>query len=389
MNNYLHNRRRSVALIFLLILASHPAWGEGTAPASFEIDLNELKKTTESVKKQSPPKAKPPVAEPRQHGSAHKSATGAVATYTVKPGDNLFRILMRDFGMSNREAELLIPEIVRINGLASSTSLSTGKKLTIPLERRSASHHRIRKTAKPAPAAELPTEAAVEPSVEQKTEPVQPQIHETTEGTSAAASPAEASEENGSAPPTSPAAQTTGETASQQSDDFFSPISVKSVTGSSPDDITDGLLTAMMLSWEPDKVIDGKSTAAGAGDAFSVKVDRYLTYKGKRYVITVNSMDPFTYTMLRLVEAAEYKVIHLDGQSNFVELAANLLTQLGIPFAAGKYRFTPKAPESGKPREIDGFMVAFTDRPTRIFLTNTPLDPVTAESLASFTAEKL
>lgn len=390
MTHTLHHSTRSTALILLFILSSHPAWGEGATPANFEIDLNELKKTTDAVKKTPSPKVKPAARESKRHSSAHRSATAPVATYTVKPGDNLFKILMRDFGMSNREAELLIPEIVRANGLSSSTALSTGKKLTIPLERRPASHQHTRKAAKPVPTSNLPKEAAAETVPEQKPEQVQAHTDGSKTEKIAVTAPAEAAEQNISSVPSTPSdAQIVEDTEPETPDDFISTLSVKPVTGSSPDDIADGLLTAMMLPWEPDKVINGKSSASGDGETFSVKVDRCLTYKGKRYVITVNSLDPFTYTMLRLVEAAEYKVINLDGQSNFTELASNLLSQLGIPFTAGKYRFTPHTPESGSSREFDGVMVTFTDRPVSIFLTNTPLDPVAAENLSSFTAEKI
>ena len=190
-------------------------------------------------------------------------------------------------------------------------------------------------------------------------------------------------------PPPQSDALIVDQTELEPSDEIDSPVSVKSVTGSSPDEIADKLLASLVLPWEPDKVINGKSGTAGENGAFSVKVDRCLTYRGKRYVVTVNSLDPFTYTMLRLVETAEYKVIHLDGQSNFIQFTSNLLSQLGIPFTGGKYRFIPPTPGSAPTREIEGIMVAFPDRPTRIFLTSTPLDPVTAENLSSFDAEKL
>lgn len=293
---------------------------------------------------------------------------------------------MRDFGMSNREAELLIPEVVRMNGLASSTSLSTGKKLSIPLERHASSRHRTRHTTtRKTPSPEYSVEPVAVTAPEQAAEPVKNSELQDREKI-ATASPTEVSGQGPVATThTTTGAQAVDQAEPEPADEIDSPISVKSVTGASPDDVANSLLSSLMLPWEPDKVI----AATGENGAFSVKVDRCLTYRGKRYVVTVNSVDPFTYTMLRLVETAEYKVIHLDGQSNFIQFASNLLSQLGIPFTDGKYRFHPPTPGSAPTREIEGIMVAFPDRPTRIFLTKTPLDPVTAENLSLFEAEKI
>lgn len=384
MTNNLLYRNRSIALAILLLFASTPARGAEPASPSFEIDLNELKKAKESAKKLAPPQKSPAPAVSRQHSNAGKRVSGSVATYTVKQGDNLFKILMRDFGMSNREAELLIPEVVRINGLARSTSLTTGKQLSIPLERRPAPQHRAKKqiTAAAVRAEEPPAEQPVEPATGgSKTQPDKIDEHTLQSG-----QPPATPEPSASTVAEQTNAQAGAETPNDRLPGSSSPLTVKSVTGSTPDDIIDGLLNAMMLAWEPDKVINGKS---GDNETFSVKVDRCLTFRGKRYVITVNTMDPFNYTMLRLVESAEYRVIQLNGQSDFAGLASTLLAQLGIRGTAGKFRFTPTVSESGSPRDIDGIMVEFDDRPTRIFLTNTPLDPVTSENLSSFAVEEL
>lgn len=53
-------------------------------------------------------------------------------SYTVKPGDHLFKILMRDFGLSNAEAELFIDEIRRENNIYDIKRLKIGQTITIP-----------------------------------------------------------------------------------------------------------------------------------------------------------------------------------------------------------------------------------------------------------------
>ncbi|KAF0221871.1 MAG: outer membrane efflux [Geobacteraceae bacterium] len=52
--------------------------------------------------------------------------------YIVKPGDNLFRILVRGYGLSTDKAAELIPEIKRLNGISDIRRLKVGAKIKIP-----------------------------------------------------------------------------------------------------------------------------------------------------------------------------------------------------------------------------------------------------------------
>lgn len=56
--------------------------------------------------------------------------------YTVKPGDHLFKILMRDYGLSNNEAESFIEEIRVENNIFDIRRLKVGQKIIIPPVRR-------------------------------------------------------------------------------------------------------------------------------------------------------------------------------------------------------------------------------------------------------------
>lgn len=53
-------------------------------------------------------------------------------THTVKAGDNLFKILMRDYGLNNDEAEVLIDQILRENNIHDIRRLKVGQKVLIP-----------------------------------------------------------------------------------------------------------------------------------------------------------------------------------------------------------------------------------------------------------------
>ncbi|MHB8058945.1 MAG: LysM peptidoglycan-binding domain-containing protein [Desulfuromonadaceae bacterium] len=86
------------------------------------------------------------IAKPRQvkiKGSSrtHVKASPTVSVkgevYTVKPADNIFKILMRDYGLSNNEAELFMEEIKRVNNIHDIRRLKIGQKIIIPPLRRS------------------------------------------------------------------------------------------------------------------------------------------------------------------------------------------------------------------------------------------------------------
>ncbi|MDA8429280.1 MAG: LysM domain-containing protein [Geobacteraceae bacterium] len=64
------------------------------------------------------------------------SAQGKV--HVVRSGDNLFKILMRDYGLSNAEAEKFLEEIRRVNNIADIRRIKIGQKIIIPPVRRRA-----------------------------------------------------------------------------------------------------------------------------------------------------------------------------------------------------------------------------------------------------------
>ncbi|MBW4054766.1 MAG: LysM peptidoglycan-binding domain-containing protein [Proteobacteria bacterium] len=86
------------------------------------------------------------VAKPHHAGGKRSIHTHAKQTstfakggfYTVKAGDNLFKILMRDYGLSNDDAESFIEEIKRENNIYDIKRLKIGQKISVPpLHRRS------------------------------------------------------------------------------------------------------------------------------------------------------------------------------------------------------------------------------------------------------------
>jgi hypothetical protein len=71
----------------------------------------------------------------RDQKSIPASTTGA-SIYIIKPGDNLFKILMRDYGLKNDEAEAFIEDVCRENNITDIRQLKAGQKIVIPPLRR-------------------------------------------------------------------------------------------------------------------------------------------------------------------------------------------------------------------------------------------------------------
>jgi hypothetical protein len=86
-----------------------------------------------------PDKHLPPASPAKKTPEPLRQGAGET-TYTVKQGDHLMKILMRDFGMGNKEAEALIPEIKSRNHLVDTRRLRTGKRIIIPLPEKSAKY---------------------------------------------------------------------------------------------------------------------------------------------------------------------------------------------------------------------------------------------------------
>jgi hypothetical protein len=65
-----------------------------------------------------------------------RSASAKSSAHIIKPGDNLFKILIRDYGFTNDEAEAAIDLICRENNIADIRRLKVGQKIVIPSSRR-------------------------------------------------------------------------------------------------------------------------------------------------------------------------------------------------------------------------------------------------------------
>jgi len=100
----------------------------------YELDPKTFSGPDKIVKPQ-PVRGKRP-SRPDRDRAKSKSAKGSI--YSVKPGDHLFKILMRDYGLSSDEAESFIEEIKRENNIYDIKRLKVGQEIIIPPVRRRA-----------------------------------------------------------------------------------------------------------------------------------------------------------------------------------------------------------------------------------------------------------
>jgi len=120
----------------------HP---QPSPPASTEIDLRELRRIA-------PPLASKPAQRKRHVPTAaapRNVESGRESIHLVQPGEHLFLILMKQYGLSNQAAEQLIPEIMRLNGITSPKGLKVGQRLRIPLAARDGKNSSIAREARP------------------------------------------------------------------------------------------------------------------------------------------------------------------------------------------------------------------------------------------------
>lgn len=369
--------------LLLLALLSLPT-SALAVPASFDIDLRELDRqqpvpAPKTVRKKVQKVKKKPAAaaKPRSERSVAAAEDRGYLRYTVRPGDHIFKILIVRFGMSNEAAERLIPEVARVNRLANIRRLTIGETLLIPGQGRHERPARSAKSVRGQQRAEASRPAAppderidagapqlatppvsvtprqvetpavpvpVAPSVPAAVAPAEP----VTESPPVAAAPSAAQPVHPSTPSVPPANTW-----------------ICSVTEQDAASVVDAVLNALSVSWHKNRIVQSN---AGAPDAFSIRVDRYFEYKGSRCIVSIGDSDPYSYTLLRILETAGYRVLRISGREEFRTVGENLLSLLGVVPYFGRHALQGE-------NEATGFLVQQDDAGgRRVVITGEPAD---------------
>ncbi len=347
-----------------LVLWAGPAL---CAQPSFELDLQELDAARKNAAK-APAKKAPAVLKqkPASLPPAAAIESGEVSRYTVKPGDHIFKILMRDFRLSNAEAERLLPEIIRLNQLSDIRRLAVGQTVLIPGHLAAAVKNR------PAKAPHVVAKSVAEEAVASAPVPV-PEI-----------APVAAVPEVKAPPPVPAAApeQTDGRAASSPvAPSVIPPAAVASsppamvpvgtvlavtINGGDPLSVFLRLADVLQMRVQPNQVIASRE---GTADSFSIKVPLYGEAQGKRLVVTGEGQDPFQYTLFRLLESEGYGVLQFRDGDGFREVTAATLTKLGLAASFGRFRLI-----NGQEQEVLGYLL--TAQGGKMLLTDAPVGGV-------------
>ena len=140
---------------------------------------------------------------------------------------------------------------------------------------------------------------------------------------------------------------------------------VCSVTEKDPAKVVDSVMNALALHWSRNRIIQSDD---GAPTAFSIRVDRYFELKGARYIVSIGESDPYSYTLLRLLESAGYRVLMINSEDDFLGVGEKLLRFVGLDPNYGRHVI-----QGGK--ESAGFLVQDDDEGRQVVITNEAVDP--------------
>ena len=139
-----------------------------------------------------------------------------------------------------------------------------------------------------------------------------------------------------------------------------------SVTEKDPAKIVDAVMNALSLHWSKNRIIHSDE---GAPNAFSFRVDRYFERNGARFIVSIGENDPYSYTLLRLLEGAGYRSLMINLDDDFNAVGEKMLRFLGLAPDFGRHVI-----QGGM--ESTGFLVQQDDAEgRRVVITSEPGNP--------------
>lgn len=354
----------AATLAVLIVTAS-----EGWTASPFELEIGELdQQAGTAAVKQGKPASKARKARRRTPVDpgppAARDLEGEFVSYTIRPGDHIFKVLTTRFGLSSARAEELIPRILRVNRVRDVRGLQVGRTIRIPV------------TGKPAGSmVQAPPPAAAIPVPGESTAPAAtppPETHpETSTAEPVAASatkpvPTEDARPAAALPPPPPAEPRVG---------------IRAIPSGDPRLVADAILEALSLKWSrshPVTIPLGKS----GGASLTVPVDRYFEQGGKGFFLDFGDGDADRSTLLRLVEMAGYRRIALHAKDDFRVIADAILAALDLRAEYRKHLVSPTSAPSGG-IEVPGYLVTRPDGAGGLLLIDGPLEKPLADLVDS------
>ncbi len=151
------------------------------------------------------------------------------------------------------------------------------------------------------------------------------------------------------------------------------PRSLHQVLSKTSVGILDSLLSALSITSEKDCRLD-IFTAGADGISLTVNAERYIERGGQKTLITHFDGDPVSYTLFRILETRGYKVVILDPNDDFRNIADKLLLRLNIKGTYAKHVFEPD-PLANYSLQMSGYRIEGAGLPLNgVFITNLEFD---------------
>lgn len=139
------------------------------------------------------------------------------------------------------------------------------------------------------------------------------------------------------------------------------------LTNLSPCETVSTMLKALAVNFERGRSIEVAGSPAVAGQKSSLLADYYIEVDSKRIVINCSGMDPYSYSLYRVLQLRGYRVMNVPATAQQVQLAANLLGMLEIRFQEGKFRVQQRG-ASQAAVEVEGILATGAGSISRVLL---------------------
>lgn len=117
----------------------------------------------------------------------------------------------------------------------------------------------------------------------------------------------------------------------------------------------DGIMGALAIKSEKGKLIEAYGDKART-QFYSISADRYFEENGRRYAVNCSGMDPYNYSLYRILELQGYQVIHIKEGDSANSVVIAILSRLGRPYRQGKY-IIRSASNPRKQMEVSGVLL--------------------------------
>lgn len=364
----LHSARRAspslpgrAAALVLLISLCGPS-GSWCAGQSFEIEISDLDRSAPPARKSSEkPGKRPQKPVPKKRVSpgppTARDLEGQFVTYTIRPGDHIYKVLTSRFGLSSERAEALIPRILRINGIRDIRGLRIGQTIRIPAVGKIAA-------ASPPPAGAAPPQT---PATAPPAAPAIPTAGEAVPAPAVAA-PSVPPAAEGAVKPSQEKAHSVAPVPAPQPN--AKKTVIRAIPAGESAAVADALLDALSLKWSKAHPVTIPVGGSG-GASLTIPVDRYFEEGGKRFFLDFGGADPDRATLVRLLELSGYRRIAVGPKDDFRAIAGKILKALEMQAEYGKHSLAPLSGGSGAV-EVSGFVIMRSGE--RLFITGMPID---------------